>query len=59
MERSISCWKQANALTPEHLCDEQLSALPADRAVLAHWAHDVTFVVPNLSNTIWEMSNDR
>jgi len=26
---------------------------PADRAILAHRAHNITFVVPNLRKMIW------
>ncbi len=46
------------ALTPEHLCDEHLSAFPADRAILAHRAHNITLVVPNLRKMMREVPDD-
>lgn len=48
LESSRGRWKQSNSLTPEHLGDKHLFALPANSAIVTYWADDVALIVPDL-----------
>ena len=49
--------KQPNPLAPEDFGDERFFAFPANSAILAYRAHDVTFIVPDLIERIWETAD--